>query len=136
MAGNQGSFDAFAHHPYTFPYSPLDEAPWNAFTQTRDLHAVMVEHGDGAKKIWGTEAGAGTGTDAKAVTALRQAQILRDYATGWNGEFRSFTGPLLWFSVRDAGTDPASVYDNFGVLRHDFRPKPARSVLFALLHTR
>ncbi len=134
--GGKGSFDAFAHHPYTFPYSPLDEAPWNAFTQTRDLHAVMVEHGDGAKKIWGTEAGAGTGTNAKAVTANRQAQILRDYVTEWNGGFRSFTGPLLWFSVRDAGTDPASVYDNFGVLRNDFRPKPARSVLFALLHTR
>ena len=134
--GGKGSFDAFAHHPYTFPYSPLDEAPWNAYTQTRDLHRVMVEHGDGAKKIWATEAGAGTGTNAKAVTASRQAQILRDYITGWNGEFRSFTGPLLWFSVRDAGTDPASVYDNFGILRHDFQPKPARSVLIALLHTR
>ena len=127
------SFDAFAHHPYTFPESPLTVAPWNAFQQTRALHDVMVEHGDGNKKVWGTEAGAGTGTDSKAVAPLRQAQLLQEYYTGWNRDFRSFTGPLLWFSVRDSGTDPSNVYSNFGILRHNFRAKPARSVLVALL---
>ena len=131
--GGGGYFDAFSHHPYTFPYSPLDEAPWNAFTQTKVLHQEMVEHGDGAKKIWATEAGAGTGTDAKAVSATRQAQLLRDYYTEWNGGYRDFTGPLLWFTVRDSGTNPASVYENFGILSHDFRAKPARAVLVALL---
>lgn len=133
--GGQGFFDAFSHHPYTFPYSPRDEAPWNAFTQTRDLHDVMVQHGDGSKKIWATEAGAGTGTHAKAVSASRQAEILRDYTTLWNGSFRQFTGPLLWFSVRDSGTDLGSVYDNFGILRHDFRAKPARAALISILRT-
>lgn len=131
--GGGHSFDAFAHHPYTFPESPLTVAPWNAFAQTRDLHDVMVEHGDGAKKVWGTEAGAGTGTDSKAVTAARQGQLLWEYYTGWNRDFRSFTGPLLWYSVRDSGTDPASIYENFGILTHDFRAKPARRVLIALL---
>lgn len=127
------SFDAFAHHPYTFPESPLTVAPWNAFQQTRALHDVMVQHGDANKKVWGTEAGAGTGTDSKAVAPLRQAQLLREYYTSWNSDFRSFTGPLLWFSVRDSGTDPSSVYENFGILRHDFRAKPARNVLVTLL---
>jgi len=93
----------------------------------------MVEHGDGAKKVWGTEAGAGTGTDAKAVTATRQSQLLREYYTGWNRDFASFTGPLLWYTVRDSGTDPASIYDNFGILRHDFRAKPARDVFVSML---
>lgn len=133
--GGGHSFDAFAHHPYSFPESPLTVAPWNAFAQTRDLHNVMVQHGDGAKKVWGTEAGAGTGTDPKAVTALRQAQLLREYYTAWNTDFRSFTGPLLWFSVRDSGTDPTSIYDNFGILRHDFSAKPARTVLVTLLRS-
>ena len=131
--GGGGSFDAFSHHPYTFPDSPLDDAPWNAFTQTRALHDVMVQHGDGEKLIWGTEAGAGTGTDPKAVSATRQAQLLREYYTGWNGSYRNFTGPLLWFSVRDSSPDAARIYDNFGVLRHDFTSKPARSVLMAVL---
>ncbi len=131
--GGGNSFDAFAHHPYSFPESPLTVAPWNAFGQTRDLHDVMVENGDSAKKVWGTEAGAGTGTDAKAVSATRQSQLLREYYTGWNHEFRSFTGPLLWFTVRDEGTDPASLYENFGILRHDFRAKPARDVFVSML---
>ena len=133
--GGGHSFDAFAHHPYSFPESPLTVAPWNAFGQTRDLHNVMAQHGDGAKKVWGTEAGAGTGTSSKAVTALRQAQLLRDYYTGWNTDFASFTGPLLWFSVRDAGTNPADVYDNFGILRRNFSAKPARTVLVTLLRS-
>ncbi len=133
--GGGGFFDALSHHPYTFPFSPTDEAPWNAFTQTRTLHDIMTVFGDGAKKIWATESGAGTGTNAKAVSATRQAEILRDYYTAWNGSYRDFTGPLLWFSVRDAGTDPASIYDNFGILDHDFAPKPARDILVALLRS-
>ncbi|MEP6623986.1 MAG: hypothetical protein ABJC79_06065 [Acidimicrobiia bacterium] len=131
--GGGNSFDAFAHHPYSFPESPLTAAPWNAFGQTRDLHDVMTAHGDSAKKVWGTEAGAGTGTDSKSVSASRQSQLLREYYSGWNGEFRSFTGPLLWFTVRDSGTDPASIYENFGILRHDFRAKPARDVFVSML---
>jgi hypothetical protein len=133
-SGGGGYFDAFSHHPYSFPESPLIEAPWNAFTQTRSLHDIMTLYGDSSKKVWGTESGAGTGSDAKAVTETRQAELLNDYYTGWNGQFRDFTGPLLWFTVRDAGTDPASIYDNFGILRHDFTPKPAHDTLVALLH--
>ncbi len=133
--GGGQSFDALSHHPYSFPDSPLDGAPWNAFTQTKALHDVLVEHGHGDRKVWGTESGAATGTGDKAVSDARQADLLRDYYTGWNGAYRSFTGPLLWFSVRDASTDPSSIYENFGVLRHDFSPKPARSALVALLHT-
>jgi hypothetical protein len=131
--GGGNFFDAFAHHPYSFPDSPLTVAPWNAFSQTRDLHDVMVQHGDGAKKVWGTDAGAGTGTDPKAVTEDRQSELLRDYYTGWNRDFASFTGPLLWYTVRDTGTDPANLYDNFGILRYDFSAKPARDVFVSML---
>jgi hypothetical protein len=132
-AGGGGYFDAFSHHPYSYPVSPLTDAPWNAFIQTGTLHQVMVAHGDSAKKIWGTESGAGTGTGDKAVTASRQAQLLHDYYTGWNTWYRSFTGPLLWFTVRDASTNSTVVTDNFGVLRHDFSAKPARGTLMSVL---
>jgi hypothetical protein len=131
--GGGGYFDAFSHHPYTYPDSPLVAAPWNAFTQTARIHQVMVDHGDGAKKVWGTESGAGTGTGPKSVTATRQAQLLHDYYAGWNGAYRSFTGPLLWFTVRDASSDTNNVTDNFGILRRDFRAKPARATLMAVL---
>ena len=131
--GGGGFFDAFSHHPYTYPDSPLVDAPWNAFTQTARIHQVMVDHGDGAKKVWGTESGAGTGTGPKSVTAARQAQLLHDYYTGWNGGYRSFTGPLLWFTVRDASADPNTVTDNFGILRRDFTAKPSRTALVLAL---
>ena len=69
------------------------------------------------------------------MTAARQAQLLRDYYAGWNGAFRNFTGPLLWYSVRDSSANPASIYQNFGILHHDFTPKPARSALVSILHS-
>jgi hypothetical protein len=131
--GGGGSFDAFSHHPYTYPSSPLVDAPWNAFTQTARLHQVMVDHGDGAKKIWGTESGAGTGTGSKSVTATRQAQLLHDYYSGWNSWYRGFTGPLLWFTVRDASSDTTNVTDNFGILHRDFRAKPSRATFISVL---
>jgi hypothetical protein len=93
----------------------------------------MVDHGDGAKKVWGTESGAGTGTAPKSVTAARQAQLLHDYYAGWNSWYRGFTGPLLWFTVRDASSDTNNVTDNFGILRRDFRAKPAHDTFVAVL---
>jgi hypothetical protein len=133
-SGGKGFFDAFSHHPYSFPCNPLQHADWNAFTQTKFLHDVMVEHGDGAKKIWGTEAGAPTGADVgtctpgntgMSVTEATQAQYVSDYFKGWFGEYGSFTGPLIWFQIRDNGTNPNYWDDHFGLLHRDFTPKPA-----------
>lgn len=131
--GGRGAFDAFSHHPYTYPDSPLVDAPWNAFTQTLRLYYVMAANGDGAKKIWGTESGAGTGTGTKSVSAARQAQLLHDYYAGWNTWYRSFTGPLLWYTVRDESTNLANVTENFGIFTHDFRVKPSRATFIASL---
>ena len=140
--GGRGFFDAFAHHPYSFPCSPLTEASWNAFTQTRDLHTVMVQNGDGGKKIWGTEAGAPTATDVgtctpgnvgRSVTEATQSQYLADYFKGWYGDYASFTGPLFWFQIRDNGTNPSYSDDHFGLLRWDFSAKPAYRTLQRLI---
>ena len=127
--GARGSFDAVGHHPYSFPTNPLEAHSWNAFTQTQDLYAVMVANGDGAKKIWGTEAGAPTGAAANAVTETQQAQWVRDYFVGWNTTFRPFTGPLIWFQARDSGSAPAIWDENLGLLRRDWSAKPAYAAL-------
>jgi hypothetical protein len=132
--GGKGFFDAFAHHPYSFPCNPLTSATWNAFTQTRYLHDLMVQYGEGHKKIWGTEAGAPTGTDVgpctsghagRSVTEATQSQFVADYFKGWYGDFASFTGPLFWFQIRDNGPNRTTVDDNLGLLRRDFSQKPA-----------
>jgi hypothetical protein len=125
--GGGNSFDAVGHHPYSFPYSPLVTQSWNAFQQTQMLHDRLVAHGDGNRKIWGTEVGAPTGTDSNAVSDAQQAQIIRDAFTGWNKNFGSFTGPLFFFQHRDNGTNTGYYDENFGLLRHDWTPKPAYS---------
>jgi hypothetical protein len=125
--GVGGSFDGVAHHPYAYPYSPLTDKDWNAYRQTEFLHDVMAAHGDGAKKVWGTEMGSPTGTGPKDLTEAGQSQAVRDYFQGWwNGKFRAFTGPLIWFRLRDEGTNPAD--QNFGLLRRDRSEKPAFGV--------
>jgi hypothetical protein len=134
--GARGSFDAFGHHPYSFPCSPLTEAPWNAFFQTLSLHYVMAYHGDGAKRIWGTEAGAPTGADlggctasgGRSVTEATQAQFAAQYILRWTKDWGSFTGPLFWFQVRDNGSNAWDWNDNLGLLRRNFTPKPAYDV--------
>ncbi len=139
--GGKGYFDVLAHHPYSFNGGshPLDGHPLNAYTQTVFLHELMAANGDGSKRIWGSESGAPTGTSADAVTESRQAELLDEYYTGWQGtltfkrldgstaqaDLPSFTGPLFTFESRDAGTDLADREDNFGLERADGSPKPA-----------
>ena len=123
--GARGYFDAVGHHPYSFPTNPLEAHSWNAFTQTQVLYDVMVANGDAGKKIWGTEMGAGTGTDPEAISEAQQAQWVEDYYRGWNTTFRSFTGPLLWFQLRDSGTNIRNRWHNLGLVRRDRTPKPA-----------
>jgi len=130
--GAGGSFDGVANHPYAYPFSPLTDKEWNAYRQTEFLHDIMAAHGDGAKKVWGTEMGAPTGTQAKDLTEAGQAQAVRDYFQGWwNGRFRAFTGPLIWFRLRDEGTNPAD--QNFGLLRRDRSEKPSFGVFRGLM---
>jgi hypothetical protein len=121
--GAQGYFDAVGHHPYAYPFNPLEPQSWNAYTQTIGLHAVMTEHGDGAKKVWGTEVGAPTGSDGTALSESEQGQWVHDYLLGWNTVYRSFTGPLIWLSLRDSGTNPRNRSENMGLMHRNRAPK-------------
>jgi hypothetical protein len=139
--GAKGYFDAFGHHPYSFPCSPLTQASWNAFQQTLTLRLIMAGKGDGAKKIWATETGAPTGADVgqcarangRSVTERDQATFALQYINQWTKTWGAFTGPLFWYQVRDAGTNPFVYDDHFGLLRRDFSQKPAYQMFKALM---
>jgi polysaccharide biosynthesis protein PslG len=130
--GGKGSFDAFAHHPYSFPCDPLTDAVWNSFTQTPILYYVMAGNGDGNKKVWGTEVGAPTGADVGvcaenngvSVTEPVQAWMVYRYLTAWTVDYGAFTGPLIWYQIRDNGTNRMAWDDNLGLLRRDYSAKP------------
>jgi polysaccharide biosynthesis protein PslG len=128
-AGGGDHFDAVAHHPYSFPALPLQGGGENFADITPRLYEVMDEHGDGDLEIWGTEMGAPS-------TEVVTLDFLADYVTEAYEAWRdwSFTGPLIWYSYRDAGTDPDDPEDNFGLVRADFRPKePALSAFAAVV---
>jgi polysaccharide biosynthesis protein PslG len=124
--GARHSFDGVAIHPYSFPALPTGGESWNTLSNVPRIHQTMVRNGDGHKLIWGTEFGAPTGSASNAVSEQRQAQILAQAYEAWDNW--SFTGPLLWYSNRDAGTNPADVEHNFGLLRRNGSPKLASPV--------
>jgi hypothetical protein len=124
-AGGGRAIDGVAVHPYSFPALPTDPLTrsWNAFLRMAAIRRTMVAAGDGRKEVWLTELGAPTGTGHGAVTEAAQARYVTAAFAAWNA--RRWAGPMMWYSVRDAGSDRSSVEDNFGLLRRDFSAKPA-----------
>jgi hypothetical protein len=123
-AGAAGSFDALGWHPYNFGglfFHPM--SAWSQLSETQpSARSLMTANGDGAKQIWGTEFGAPTGGDG-AISEAAQADMVREGYSRWRGW--GWAGPLMWYSLRDAGTNPADREDNFGLVRRDFSAKPS-----------
>ena len=133
-AGGGGSFDAVAHHPSNYPNMPTKpEADYrnNSFAGIiPKLHDSMQAHGDGAKKIWGTEMGAPAPWSGMTPNFL--AAYIRDAYTAWDDW--SFVGPLIWYTYRDHGTSPSEIEHHFGVVYANFSPKePALSSMKEML---
>jgi hypothetical protein len=135
-AGGGGHFDAVGHHPSNYPYSPLRPESvfnYNAFAGvTPVLHQTMVNHADGAKRIWATEMGAPVPYTVSGVRTT--PEYLATYLTEATNQWRqwAWTGPMFWYSYRDAGTDPNNIEDLFGLVTRSFVPKePAFSSMRA-----
>ena len=130
--GGGPSVQAIGLHPYSFPYAPMTPATWNTFYMATETHAIMTAHGDGAKPIWGTEIGWGTGTGAKAVSEATQAAMAAAAIDAWS-RF-PFAGNLFWYNWKDLSANRADVWDNMGALRSDGSAKPVLAVFSAVLH--
>ena len=126
--GGKGFFDVVAIHPYSVPARPIDPATvnWNTFHRMPLLYDLMLRNGDGDKRMWITEFGAITGTAPGAVSETEHAAIITD-AFHAMAQLRFVDGPMFVYAIRDAGTDPADVEDNFGLLRRDFSPKASHA---------
>ena len=145
--GAQGSFDAVALHPYSFPFLPSFPTGDNSWLEMPQVHAIMTANGDGNKKIWVTEFGAptnGPGIEATTGTTIREAgddhvsedlqeRILAD-ALRLDSSY-SWVGPLFWYSNQDAGTNTNTQENFFGLFRYDGSAKPAFTALKGLLET-
>lgn len=129
--GVKGSFDALGMHPYAYNYGIDAAGDWNQWFSMPKTYQILVDNGEGAKKIWATEYGAPTGgTSTQAVTEDAQAQYVSDAWREWTAA--SYAGPLFWYALRDTGTDKTDREQNFGLVRLDFTPKPAYGVFSQL----
>jgi polysaccharide biosynthesis protein PslG len=112
--GGKSYMDAIGHHPYCFPESPYSTVEWSCFQMTPKIYQIMVNNGDGDKKIWGTEFGYHTGNDdIGGVTQDIQAQYVTDAYSIWHRW--KFTGPLCWYDYQDLGTDLSDREQCFGL---------------------
>jgi hypothetical protein len=118
--GGGGHFDSVSWHPYTNPGELAGNPQMTSYATA--LYDIMAAHGDGAKKIWATEFGIPT-EGPYSVTERAQADDVDIAIDTWYQ--LPFAGPLLWYSLRDAGTSPTDREQHYGVLRHDGTPKPA-----------
>ena len=124
--GARGSMDAVGWHPYNFPWG-LGYYSWSGWSQmaatSPSARSIMKAHGDGKKKIWATEWGAPTGTSSQSMSEAAQAALIRAglrQLKAW-----SWAGPSFVYSFRDLGTNLSDREQNFGLVRHDWKPKPA-----------
>lgn len=142
-------FNAVGHHPYTYAV-PADHAEdsnaWLQMSSTNpSLRSIMAANGDGDKQIWSTEYGAPTGgpgalatmtnylvnQDFDHVTEELQSLILTKAVQVQRNQ--PWSGPLFWYSYKDAGTSPDTNENFFGLIRYDGAKKPAYGALQQIL---
>jgi polysaccharide biosynthesis protein PslG len=127
--GAKGSFDAMAMHPYVYP-NGLAIDDHNGWSDVERVRQLMVDNGDGAKKIWMTELGAPTSAPSAAgVSQDEQARQITDILS--KAAKSGFSGPAFIFSIRDIDTaDQDKDQNKFGaLLTSDWQPKAAAGVL-------
>jgi polysaccharide biosynthesis protein PslG len=126
-AGGSSYFDGVAVHPYSFPVPvQFDNGPGAIISQVRQL---MVDSGDGAKKVWITEFGQPTGATPVSTDEQQQANILldaihRSRQVPWIGAF-------FVFNTVDLAPNSPDPDDNFGLYRFDFTPKQVVGAMHA-----
>lgn len=132
-AGISGAYDGISLHPYSdgrAPGSTVGPAEHNLVAGLRTLRATQVAAGDSAP-LWVTEYGWTTCSGAGCTSPADQASYTAQ-SVGLLGDLPYVRGASL-YELRDNSTDAGSSEGNFGLLRHDFSPKPAFAALKAAI---
>ncbi len=141
--------DAIGYHPYSFPVTPQDPVTWNPWAQIAttgtSLRSILAQYGTPGLPIWATEYGAPTdgpgteataqgwpqGTDPDHASEAFQATLATDSVAA--AVATPGLRALFWYTDRDAGTDPSTTEDFFGLRRADGSAKPAFAALEAAI---
>lgn len=119
-AGAKGYFDAANMHPYSFPDNPTQTSDaWNPWSYLPQMHTIMVNNGEGNKKIWLTEFGCPTGANPILPNACTDATFAQQITQAYNqASAWGWAGPLFIFSWEDNTTD-----GDFGLYYSNGSPK-------------
>jgi hypothetical protein len=144
--GAQGSFDAVGVHtdtaclvngPDHYYRDERGRIGRYVFSGYREVHAVMSDHGDGAKPIWMTEIGWNTqstrrrscnvgmwaGKKRLGVSPKRQARFLRAAYRCVAAD--PIVGVAFWFGMQDIARAHSRHARGFGLYRRSGKAKPA-----------
>ncbi len=133
--GAKDYMDAVNYHPYSYPALPSNTANWNYWSKMGDspgsIRSIMIDNGDGAKKIWATEFGAPTGGPVAFAGEDLQMYEIKDAIQQFAA--KPWLATLFIHTYKDPGTAKNNIEDFFGVLRYDGSRKPAYYELKKLL---
>jgi hypothetical protein len=137
--GIHGYFDAVGWHAYNFwtgatgtemlAYNTC--SAWSQMSATPvSVRSLMTAHGDAAKKVWITEAGAPTCTAGVTYTPCVSLAQQADLATA-EAKWRtlSWAGGYYWYDIRDKSTETQDAASHFGAVYANDSPKPAYQAL-------
>lgn len=124
-AGARPFFDALSYHPYSYnmKFSAGMKQPESPLDQLVRMRRVMLEQGDGTKKIWVTEYGAPT----SRLSESAQAAFIADMISTWRE--LPYAGPLMLYTTRDLNSNSANDDERFGIYRSNWAPKPSQKVV-------
>jgi polysaccharide biosynthesis protein PslG len=117
--GAGGNFDSVGFHPYSYPNLPAQSVNWNPWTYLPQVHALMNDHGDGAKRVWFTEFGAPIAGNTNAMSLDDQGRSYSQafaIARGW-----AWSGPVFAYNWVDWDGD-GSGYFGLHTLSGQARP--------------
>ena len=142
--GARPYFNAVAFHPYSYPALPTYYADWNSWSMMDALpdsiRSVMIANGDGNKQIWVTEYGAPTGGPGALATTSNsnfaqhpdhvsdalQAQMASIAFDQYDHD--AWMGGFFWYTYRDAGTNPSTNQNFYGLYNANGSAKPSLQV--------
>lgn len=93
----------------------------DAVYRVNRFRAIMARNGDADKPLWITEAG--MTTQGGRHSERDQARLVTEmyYALARHPHVER----VFWWNLRCVGTDPDKPVDHFGLVEHDFTPRPA-----------
>ena len=126
--GIQGHYDGISIHPYNEWRDPSDDwqdkyKQYTTIPGTKWVHDTQIAAGD-ETPLWLTELGwpSCKGTNwcvSQSKQALYTAKAVRLL------EGISYVKGYTFYDLRDEGDDANTMDDNFGIVDHDYNPKPA-----------